>query len=173
MPSAKPAAILAHLAAAARDLVTFSDPTDAQRQAKSRFWATFSDGTIAPPSPIDSASARRYSGDHRVTQWWSLPGFEDWFTNSEEFRDRVEFLGHLALDNVETILRNPEANVTAKINAIRILFEIGGKFPGKGAGAEKYVDEKIAEMDRKQLEEFITKQVRRLPTAARPDGDID
>lgn len=164
--------LLAQITTAARDLTIFT-PAPEHRQAKATFWQYWSNAEVPPPAPetVTVSLAMRHAGDRRVEKWWALPGFVDWFTNAEEFKQRVEFLAQLALDNIEDILRDRQANATAKINAVKLIMEIGNKLPSRKA-EEKYADEKIAEMDRKQLEQFIEKSIRRLPTPP-TDESID
>lgn len=156
------ASILSQLSSVARDLTVFGNPLPEHRKAKATFWSYFMGNELPAPEAVDLALARRHCGDSRITNWWTYPGFEDWFCNSEEFKQRIEFLAHLALDNIEDILRDKQANSTAKINAVKLVMEIGNKLPGKQQ-QDKYADEKIAEMNKDQLEEFIRKNLRRLP----------
>jgi hypothetical protein len=157
--------LLAQIAAVGRDLTLFSDPSAEHRKAKATFWSHFLDGETPVPEPIDLAAARRFCGDRRIENWWSLPGFVDWFTNREEFRQRVEFISNLALDNLEQVLRDKDTGATARIAAIKLVMELGNKLP-KAAGKEaQYADEKIAGMSKEQLEEYIQKNIRKLPVA--------
>jgi hypothetical protein len=154
--------ILTQLSSVTRDLSLFSDPRPEHRKAKAAFWSYWMGSDQPPPATIDLALAKRYCGDSRIKGWWDLPGFQDWFSNSEEFKQRVEFLVQLALDNAEDLLRDKSASATAKVAVIKLMLEVANKFPNKQK-EERYADEKIAEMDKKQLEDFIAKNLRKLP----------
>lgn len=136
-------------------------PTDAHRRAKSAFWAHFFQTGELPPEAIEAATAARYSGYNDVVEWYNLPGFREWFSNGEEFRQRIEYLSNSALDVLHEVLTNQAARTGDKLAAAKMAFEIASKFP-KSAPKEQFADEKIAEMDKKQLEEFISSKVKSL-----------
>lgn len=155
--------ILTQLAQASKDLSLFDKPTSDQRQVKERFWAPFMRGDIQVPQKVDLATALRYGSDRRISQWWDIPGFQDWFLNSEEFKDRVEFIAHLALDGIEEVLRDRTATASSRVAAAKLALEVANKLP-KGAGSEgKYLDEKINEMDSKELEKYIQSKLTQFP----------
>lgn len=136
-------------------------PTPEQRKAKSAFWTRFHENPLCEPADISLSLALQLAGDGRLSRWWSDPGFSEWFRNADEFRQRLEYLANLSLDTLEYVLVDPKAQSSAKVNAAKLLMEAARKMPSKGA-VEKYLDEKIAEMDRKQLEEYISKKTRLL-----------
>lgn len=150
-------------------------PGPEQRKAKSAFWTKFNDNPICDPEDVSLAVAIRFSGDGRLSRWWSTPGFRDWFQNKDEFRQRIEYLVNLSLDSIEDILLDPKAQTSARVNAAKLLMEVARKTPSK-AQAEKYLDEKVAQMDRKQLEEYIQIRAAKLepsmPTITESDSNI-
>lgn len=145
----------------ATDVVSFS-PTEPQRRAKSNFWSFFASGEALPPTNVDLATAVKYAGDKRIAEWWSLEGFADWFANKDEFRQRVEFLADLALDELYHLIRDPDTQATAKVAAIRMIMDVGKKVAQKAPTEESAVSEKIASMDKKQLEEYIKSRLTQL-----------
>lgn len=145
----------------AADVVSFS-PTEAQRRAKSNFWSFFASGEALPPTQVDLATATKYAGDKRVSEWWSLEGFADWFANRDEFRQRVEFLADLALDELYKLIKDSETQATAKVAAIRMIMDVGKKISQKAPTEESVVGEKIASMDKKELEEYIKSRLSKL-----------
>lgn len=145
----------------ATDVVSFS-PTEPQRRAKSNFWSFFASGEALPPTNVDLATAVKYAGDKRISEWWSLEGFADWFSNKDEFRQRVEFLADLALDELYHLIRDPDTQATAKVAAIRMIMDVGKKVSQKASTEESVAGEKIASMDKKQLEEYIKSRLTRL-----------
>lgn len=146
-------------------------PTPDQRKAKSAFWARFNENPICEPSDISLTTAERLAGDRRLSRWWSQEGFKEWFRNQDEFRQRLEYLVNLSLDSLEYVLADPKAQSSAKVNAAKLLMEVARKMPPKHA-VEKYLDEKIAEMDRKQLEDFISKRAKLLPRVV-TESDVE
>lgn len=143
-------------------------PTPEQRKSKSAFWVRFNENPICEPAEISLSIALRFAGDSRLSRWWSQEGFKEWFRNQEEFRQRLEYLVNLSLDSLENVLIDPKAQSSAKVNAAKLLMEVARKMPPRGA-VEKYLDEKIAEMDRKQLEEYIAKKTKVLRPVTESD----
>jgi hypothetical protein len=134
-------------------------PTDLHRQAKAAFWSHFFSKGETPPLELDGAVGAHYSGYTEVLEFWAIPGFSEWFSNGEEFRQRVEYVSSLALDVIEAVLRDREARHGDKLQAARMALEIASKYP-KAAAKEQFADEKIAEMTSKQLEEYIAQKMR-------------
>lgn len=138
-------------------------PTADQRRAKSAFWSHFTgEGATQVPTVPTLASALSLGGDRRISDWWKDQSFIDWFSNSDEFRQRLEYLTTLALDAAEDILTSKDAPAAAKVNMAKLVMEAAGK-GAKDTAKEKYADERIAQMDRMQLEEYIRKSMRILP----------
>ena len=136
-------------------------PEDSHRRAKSAFWAHYFSGGDVIPSHIEPALAARISGFNEVLDWWAIPGFQEWFSNGEEFRQKVEYVSYLGLNTLESILLDTQANTKDWLTAARMSLEIAAKFP-KGSGEDKFADDKIRDMDRKQLEEFIASKLKKL-----------
>lgn len=145
----------------ATDVVSFS-PTEAQRRAKSNFWSFFASGEALPPTNVDLTIATKYAGDRRVAEWWQLEGFADWFANRDEFRQRVEFLADLALDELYHLIRDPDTQATAKVAAIRMIMDVGKKLAQKTPNEDESIAGKISEMNQKQLEEYIKSRLIKL-----------
>lgn len=148
------------------------NPQDAHRRAKSAFWAHFFQSGTLPPANIDIAVAVRFSGFSEVSEWWSIPGFPEWFQNGEEFRQRVEYVSNLALDVLYTVLSDGAARTGDKLAAAKMALEIASKFP-KSAPKEQYADEQIAGMSTKELEEFIGRKLKVINISTSDNKTID
>lgn len=131
-------------------------PSPAQRKTKAAFWTVLNDNPIADKDHITMASVVHVTGDTRVHKWWGQEGFQEWFCNKDEFRQRLEYLAHLALDTVEEVLLDGEANANARMNAAKLMLEAARKMPDKNA-KEQYLDESIHKMSKKELESYIKK----------------
>jgi hypothetical protein len=151
------------------DVVVFQ-PDEPQRRAKSNFWAHFATTDTLPPDHVSLATALKFGGDRRISQWWDLPGFQDWFSNKDEFRQRVEFLADLALDELYGIIKDKEFNGSAKVAAIKMLMEMGKKLSSKSADKDQYLDEKVSQMSKEELEKFIRSRTAKL---LQPEQDKD
>lgn len=162
--------VLNRLLSQTRDLSIFQPDND-QRRAKSNFWTYFAseEGVPLPPTP-DLALALRFGADSRITKWWPLPGFQDWFLNRDEFRQRMEYLSNLCLDQLETIVTTNSSANSDKLNAIKLIMQVARKTPSPGdSAAEKFADDKIGKMGRPELEEFIRRNIKLVDT---PDSNI-
>ena len=142
------------------DLSVFRANED-QRRAKSNFWSFFMSGDALPPQNIDFATAARYGCDRRMSDWWDLEGFQDWFQNKDEFRQRVEFISDLALDELQLLIRDKMTNASAKVAAIKMVMELGSKLASKSN--DKVLDEDLNNMSKQDLEKFIQDRVAILP----------
>jgi hypothetical protein len=156
--------IISKLATVTRDLSLFSKPTPDQRQAKERFWGLFMEGDMEVPAQPDLAAALRFGQDKRISGWWDIPGFQDWFLNKQEFKDRVEFMAHLALDGIQDVLLDKTATPASRVAAAKLALEVANKLPKAGSNESRYLDEKINEMDSKELERFIQSKLIRFPS---------
>lgn len=140
-------------------------PSHEQRKLKSAFWLRFNDNPVCEPGEISVSVIQRVASDSRLEKWWSQPGFKEWFRNQEEFRERVESMAHLALDTLMDILVTDDPRQTSsKVAAAKLLLEVGRKLPSKTQSTDKFIDQRIGEMDKKQLDAYIARQISLLPS---------
>lgn len=142
--------------------LTYS-PNHEQRKAKESFWVRFNENPLCEPQDLTLSVVLSVLGDGRLDRWWSQAGFKEWFRNQEEFRERAASLAHLALDTLQSILINENAQPSARVNAAKIAFEIARKMPQKQQDT-KFLDEALQKMDRKQLEQYVSKNIHLLPS---------
>jgi len=148
------------------------EPNDRQRAAKASFWEVYVGGGA---QKITKSLALQLTNNHGITRWWGIPGFEEWFCNKDEFRQRVAYLANIALDAIEEILLDPNANPNARQNAAKLMIEVANKMPNKNA-KEKFLDAQIQEMGKRELDAFIENaQVKplQLSTGDTPDGEAE
>jgi hypothetical protein len=146
---------LSNIAALVEDMVYVPTPT--QRQVKAAYWAVWGDNPTTDSNSITLAAVMQITNDGRVSKWWSQPGFREWFTNRDEFRQRTEYLAHIALDTLEQLLVDPDANASARVNAAKLLLEATDKMPRKYA-KEKLLDERINRMGPHELQQWLDRQ---------------
>lgn len=155
----------------ADDLVFLPSPE--QRRVKSAFWASVADNPMLDPAggTITVSQATRITGEGRLSRWWKLPGFEQWFLNKDEFRQRVEYLANLALDVAEEILLDRSAHPSARVNMTKLIVEVANKIPSRAAQKDenRYLDAQIAKMSRDELAEFIDKNTKFLGISSESD----
>lgn len=145
------------LAAAQTDLV-FA-PTPDMRRAKAAFWSRVADAPALDGGPVTLAAAQQVGSDKRLTKWWTLPGFQEWFQNKEEFRERMEYLADIALDALEQVLTDPDANPSAKVNSAKLVLEAASKMPRKEAEAPT---SRLESMSRGELEDYVRRNLKYL-----------
>lgn len=151
------------LAAAQTDLV-FA-PTPDMRRAKAAFWHRFADAPALDSGPVTLAAAQQIGADKRLSKWWSLPGFAEWFQNKEEFRERLEYLADIALDSLEQVLTDPDSNPSAKVASAKLVLEAASKMPKKDAEAPA---SRLETMSRGELEDYVRKNLKFLTSDPSP-----
>lgn len=142
------------------DNLVFRPELDHQR-CKSAFWSHFATNGLLVPPVIDLPLALKFGGDRRVSKWWDLSGFPEWFSNQDEFRQRLEFLANHSLDKLEALLSDEKANANAKVAAIKLIMELSKKVPSK-SDSEQFLDKKISGMGKKELEDYIRSSMGRI-----------
>jgi hypothetical protein len=140
------------------DLSVFR-PSEDQRRAKSNFWSFFMSGDTLPPDVISLSIAAKYGCDRRMSDWWEEEGFQDWFGNKDEFRQRIELLADLALDELQKIIRDPASGGSARVSAIKLIMEASGKISKK---ADSPSEDPLDNMSREELQKFIKTRTARL-----------
>lgn len=128
-----------------------------QRRLKARFWTVYNENPLVDIRDINSTDIVKMTQDHRAANWWGIAGFKNWFLNTMESRERLEYLFDLALDTAEEILLDPsEKAASAKVNMIKIIAELGAKYPKHQE--QKFADQQISNMTKEQLDEFLQRQ---------------
>lgn len=155
------------LAAASTDL-TFA-PTPDMRRAKAAFWHRVADAPLFDGGPVTLVAAQQFGTDKRLSKWWTLPGFAEWFQNKEEFRERLEYLADIALDSLEQVLTDPDSNPSAKVASAKLVLEAASKMPKKEADAPA---SRLETMSRGELEDYVRKNLKFL-TADTPPAKVD
>ena len=134
------------------DSVIFK-PSPIQNRIKIKFWKKFEGSPFAGGEEPSLTLALQMTGASSLKEWWPLDGFKEWFFNKTEALEKTEYLYLTALDTLEDILRNPEAQASARVNAAKLVFEAADKMPSRYK--EKYADEQVGKMDQKQLEGLL------------------
>lgn len=91
-------------------------PTPHMMKVKAIFFANWHG--MHEPSQADVIQV---TGVTTVKNWWSNPGFKDWFFNRENIYAQLSYLKDLALKTAEDLLRDPDANSSAKVNMIKTI----------------------------------------------------
>jgi hypothetical protein len=154
--------ILSRISSLTKDLSLFEHPTPEQRAAKERFWRPFLSGDTQVPAERNLATALKFASDSRISKWWDIPGFQDWFYNDQEFKDRVELIAHLALDGITEVLKDKMATPSAKVAAAKLALEVAGKMPKALAKDQAVGDSDIDKMTKEELDAFIREKTNKV-----------
>lgn len=145
----------------------FFVPSAEMRKAKAAYWAKIEDSGLPSPPPT-LPHAVKISGVRALNKWWSMPLFQEWFGNRDEYRQRIEFLVDLALDKAQAILMSDDPKTaTASVSLIKILIEASNKMPQR-YDRIKYADEAIQKMDKAELENFVAKNAHLISASEAP-----
>jgi len=136
-------------------------PNNSQLEAKSAFWAIAADSPLVDPANITLATVQQIYPDTRVRRWWGIPGFQDWFCNRHEWRQKVEYLVNIGLDAVKAVLEDPDAAPSARIKAFEVIAKLADREPAK-VKEVRFADSNIEKMSKEQLEAYIRGKVARL-----------
>ena len=136
---------------------TSFNPTEIQQKVKAKMIGLIIDNPIYSLDDLSLDAAIDMTKDKRLAKWWDIDGFQDWFKNKNEFKQRNEHLIALAQDALERILQSTNPKMAgAQVNAFKALIEVANKMPAK-KGEVKFSDERINQMDPLQLEDFMKK----------------
>ena len=154
---------------AADELIFY--PKDGHRKVKAAFWAVVADNPIHAPETLTAEQLVQITGESRAKKYLKEPGFREWLLNKDEFRQRLEYIAQLALDRLESILTDDDEHSSAQVAAAKLIMEAASKMPRKQQAEIVYADARIQEMPRKELEEYIRRNLHLLPEVARgPEG---
>lgn len=135
-------------------------PSELQRKAKIRFWAKMDSNPLQDRDSVTLEAVKRMTGSGTIEKWWKEPGFKDWFLNSEEHKQRLEYLYDLALGAAEDILLNTDPKAQgARVQMIKAVAELGAKFPRQQVGGmpASPITQAIQGMDRASLKVLLEK----------------
>lgn len=137
------------------DAVIF-EPTPTQLRLKAKFWERFGSGPFAAghSESISGDLVAQVTNSRKLTDWWSKPGFRDWFLDTQEETFQVKALFGMALGELQKLILNPETQDGAKVQALKLIMEINDKMPNKNK--EKFLDEHVGKMDKAQLDASTT-----------------
>lgn len=132
-------------------------PNATAKKLKAKFWARYNPGLLGIPDVIPVSEIAEVTKDGRVDKLWLQPGFQDWFLNKDENRERLEYLFTLAMDAAEDMLTNPDIQPSARVNAIKVVAELANKFPSRYQ-QERFTDDEINKMSELQLKAWLEKR---------------
>ena len=131
-------------------------PTIQERKLKAKYWSRAGENPLVPlsGSSVTLSSIKAVTGSSQaLDSAWKKQGFQQWFLNAEDGRAKLEYLFDLGLDALEELLLNPEPKTaSAKVNAIKLLAELTGRYIKGKQGQIGGLGEAIAGADKASLE---------------------
>lgn len=133
-------------------------PLPRDRELKAKFWVRASSDPLATSDvALTRANAERLCQVKLPN--WDLPGFQDWFFNKDEFRQKIEYSVSLALDALNDVLVNTDPKAQgARVQAIKVAMDLAGRTPRQSTNIQvNNVGSQIASMSKAELEAYIQK----------------
>jgi len=131
-------------------------PTPTERKLKAKFWTRAAENPLVNlnGASITLTSVKQMTGGGaQLDAAWKKPGFQTWFTNPDDGRAKLEYLFDLGLDALEELLMNPDPKTSsAKVNALKLLAELTGRYVKGKQGHIGGLGEAIAQADKASLE---------------------
>lgn len=131
-------------------------PSTIERKLKAKFWAKAQDNPLLNLSgnTVSLAQIKQTAGGgSALDSCWKKPGFQDWFMNPDDGRAKLEYLFDLGLDAMEELLLSPDPKTSAaKVNALKLLSELTGRYIKGRQGQVGGLGEAIAGADKASLE---------------------
>jgi hypothetical protein len=127
-------------------------PTEAQKRAKAALMAALSDpmNSLLDPKTISMTLAMRLTGIQTLNTWWHQPGFQNWFLNKEETKQKIKYLTDKALETAVQILDDPDPRTAnAKVAILRTLMQY------EAAEVQTKTNTRFDSMDMQQLRGFL------------------
>lgn len=155
---------------AVEDFVLY-EPTTGQKKAKARLLIQLEDNPVASLDKLTCEQASQLA-KYDFRKVWGQPGFKYWLTNQNEFRQRVEHLANRALDAAEEILDSDDPRLAgAKVSVISKVTELAAKLPKQQSA--RMLDDVVANMGKKELEQFIRDNLSKKQIPAAEFEDIN
>lgn len=153
-------------------------PTTAERKLKAKFWAKAAENPLVQitGSHVTLALVKQYSGGGNTLDGsWKKPGFQAWFMNPDEGRAKLEYLFDLGLDSMEELLLSPDPKTSsAKVNALKLIAELTGRYIKGKQGQVGGLGEAIASADKASLEAlFESAGLKIAVSATKGDPSLD
>lgn len=136
-------------------------PTTEMRNIKSRLILALEDNPITSIEELTCANAVHLTREGKIQKWWTTPGFKEWLTNTEEFREKLETSKTEMVDLLRELAMDPALGERSRIQAAKILLETATKYESTKK-EEQFADSQIQKMSEEQLKQYIEKQMKYL-----------
>ena len=106
--------------------------------------------SLLDPKTISMTLAMRLTGIQTLNTWWHQPGFQNWFLNKEETKQKIKYLTDKALETAVQILDDPDPRTAnAKVAILRTLMQY------EAAEVQTKTNTRFDSMDMQQLRGFL------------------
>jgi hypothetical protein len=137
------------------DEISFS-PGAEHKQVKAAYWAKMTDDpTALSRESVTLNRAIQVTGCTKLRRWWSQPGFQEWFSNGEEWKQKLLYIIDVGLDALLEVFADPNPKTAAaKVRAFEVACRLAGREPAR-AKEVRFVDKAINDMSPAQLQSFL------------------
>lgn len=134
-------------------------PTEEMREVKAAFLAKAQDNPQIDMDALSLAQVLKTVNHTKLTHWWKQDGFKEWFANSAEWRQKLEYAIDVGLDAVMEIFKCKDPkSFGAQVRALEVLARLANKEPAR-VKEVKVLDKDVQGMDQKQLDDFIKRNL--------------
>jgi hypothetical protein len=143
------------------DILVYS-PSDEEMQAKAAFWGKAHQNPQINPDNITLATVDSILADSRLKRWWGRPGFKEWFTNKDEWVQKLEYAIQVGVDRMIQLFSESDPKLaSAQVRAFEVLARLANREPAR-VKEVKLLDRDIQDMDQKTLNEYIERNLKLL-----------
>ena len=144
-------------------------PGAEHRRAKVKFWKRVQDNPLVDTSNLDASIAAKFGGDQRIHSWWNQPGFQEWFSNQQEYLEKLQYAQMLSIDTIIEVLESGHASDTSKLVASKMVNDMTLKMAELSGASSRGAGSAIDKMNLDQLRDFISKSTHRLTGSGSSD----
>jgi hypothetical protein len=135
-------------------------PTKAQIKAKLKFADHLKKNPLLDKSSLGVPQIQKIVGTPNFQKWTEQPGFLEWFEDQLEIKNQIGYLFTLALRAAENILLNEDPKAQgARVSLIKTISDLVTKQAELQKAEDENTTQAINQMSRKELEEFLQKQL--------------
>lgn len=132
-------------------------PSNRQIRARNRFYDEHP-GELPPD--LSAAAYVEMGAPQALLKWWGTAGFSEWWSSPQWEKEESQRILYAAMQTVARILGDTDLPAQVQLGAAKEAREIYSKL--NTTKEQRFADESIAEMDRKQLEEYIKRNTPQL-----------
>lgn len=131
-------------------------PTHRQRKIKTVYYTKVRHLKLNPED-VTVDHVYKYTGEDKIYSWWKVVDFKNWFRDSDEYHNKVNYLLALQLDNLEEVIVDYKDvyDMRHKLMAGKQLMEFKKAMDEAESKSKELSDEDKREIARRIFEERL------------------